>query len=735
MHVSGIHPVTMGFNHKADKGNIDQRCFDSSLAIASSFVVENDIPRREERDPEEMYVKLAMAKNNSIVPCRVPHTMPYGWPESRELYPLSNIVKLALLDSDERYLRKTFGFQFVDRMDLVQYVWPDMERYEVYLRKETVLDSLGTAHFQQKWERYSPEVWYEDRKVAEAIPTLRHMILRKFSSWRMACGKVNGRMPVTAAMSNLFPRKFVNSVLNMNRPTHKPPDCFDKEIRPLVPQAMDLLYHKMGIHKFGTEHSRISFLPVKQTYLGASSGLNKHKHFTISDPGFENAIFVSAKGKKIELLEADMYALLDLLRTGSAPPVYWNVTPKNENFFSWLKQLSDDDYDAWKNKCRLFVIPSSLFVHAEKMGCRVRHYKERGWTIAIGHCNAKGGVDKLAKMLGINKKNCRQPLIDEGDAKNFDQTVLEFFVNLYFSTMLIHEVPGTPDYELKKKIVRWLLQNMICRLTRLFGSNWGWVRGQVPSGCWNTSHMDSWVMAMYFILFCIHTLINAPEDIQVELEDVLYNIIRNVVYGDDFLTNKGEGLAAIWFSVERFAVWCQKYLGVTIRDIYSGLTFVSDVFMGFITRRGANFLKHQFIENPCKDEGQCDFLPFRESQEFMIRAIWGRETRSRDAIDVLMSCIGHAYGTYAANPDAYDRLMFLYEALIQRIGVRPRVALRDVFHRMNYDDMKKVRQMGIEPEDLLKGFPSWKTLVQKNILDWNYLDNIQDDIEQIDDWY
>jgi len=359
----------------------------------------------------------------------------------------------------------------------------------------------------------------------------------------------------------------------------------------------------------------------------------------------------------------------------------------------------------------------------------VRQYRERGWVIAVGHTHSRGGADKLARMLGITFENCFDPIIEEGDAKNFDQTVLEFFTNLYYSTMQIHEKESDPDFLLKRKITKWLLSKMIMRLTRLFGDFWGWVRGGVPSGCWNTSHMDSWIMAMYFCLFGLHTIMNAPEEMQEELEDAFFNAIRAVFYGDDHLWNKGKGLAAQYFSADQFARFCERYFGVIIRDIVTGATFCSDVVNGELSRKGCTMLKHQFILNPCKDEGQSTFLPFREWKEFLIRAVWGRETKNRDGLDVMMSCVGHAYGTYASNPDAYLRLRLLFECLVRELKIDPNQAIIESFRKFEVTDLKKLRQLGVSVDELLTGFPSWEKLVEKNKLDWAYLDNIVSNID------
>jgi len=247
-------------------------------------------------------------------------------------------------------------------------------------------------------------------------------------------------------------------------------------------------------------------------------------------------------------------------------------------------------------------------------------------------------------------------------------------------------------------------------------------------------------MVIYFTLFCVYQMMTAPPEDQEELEAQFMLIIRLIVYGDDHLYNKGVGKAADYFSGQRFAAFMKKHFDVTIRDLKDGIPFCSEAKDGQIVKWGATFLKHQFVLNLNKAEGQPVFLPFRESREYIVRAVWGRITRPRDEIDVLLSILGHAYGTYGSNRDAYDRLFLIYSELLISLGD----ALNDVpalmMARMTYDDLKKLRQAGLTAEELLAGFPTWETLQTKNIFDELYQDisgvpfSLSDDITDVDDF-
>jgi len=123
----------------------------------------------------------------------------------------------------------------------------------------------------------------------------------------------------------------------------------------------------------------------------------------------------------------------------------------------------------------------------------------------------------------------------------------------------------------------------------------------------------------------------------------------------------------------------------------------------------------------------------------MIRAVHGRETKSRDQIDVLLSVVGHVYGTYASNPDAYERLAIFYSELVSSIVDNLADLPKLMRSRMTELDLKKIRQTNLTTDDICNGFPTWDTLVDKNRYDSHYQDisqiplDFDSDISGLDD--
>jgi hypothetical protein len=631
------------------------------------------------RDVEVEYFRSQLLADSTITLIKPPIENRKGWSESVRLFSVHPCVEMALKRADYRYFRSKFPYLTITWTYLEQNIWVDTDR---------------------------------------KCENLQAMAMRQLSSWHWACGKTNGRPHVVAAMANLYPKKFAKSVLSMARPK-----LGDRPREPLkfLNEALDNLYRLMNIDLSEKEKFKFSFKSLEGMYLGASNGVCEGSTRTLVDD-LDEPIRVSNKGKKIDTFEQDLEAIIEFLRTGKEPAVYWSVPPKNENFFSFTKQWSDEEWEAFTNKLRVFNIPTGIYIHLERMCSLLRHLKERGLVIRVGHKWSHGGADTLARCLGIDLNNCWDPIIVEGDAKLYDQTVRELFVNLYFSTMMLHHDKTDPDTPLIEKVLRFLIKNMVTRITQLFGEIWGIVHGGVPSGAFNTSHMDSWIMAMYFMLFCVWQIHNAPKEEQEEVEAHFFLIVRIIVYGDDHLYNKGKGKASKYFSGTLFAEFMKKHFDVIIRDLKDGIPFCSTERDGFIVEMGATKLKHQFVRNTAKGPKQPNFLPYRESREFIIRAIHGRETRSRDQVDVLLSVVGHAYGTYAANKDAYERLFLLYSELVSSLSDKIEDVTEMMRSRLTHDDLKKMRQTGITAEEIVSGFPTWATLMEKNTVDDFYQD-------------
>lgn len=713
LQVTGRSHMTSGFVFESGEGSRASQAQELVEAVKSTMkCTDQGIDVVQDTEVARFSNALEKGGNIKIIPDPIGKG---GFPMSETLRGLAPEISDCLKDTDIDYFAIRFPFITVSRSECERWIWTD----------GLTLPLPG---------RDQPEPTDDEPGPVEQVydvPPLWALILRRESRWRMAFGKINGRPVYAYARANLWPLKYLSVVLQQNKRSHLVNDR-GKVVLQNLSATLAHLYRMLGVKAFGTVSSKISIEDdLLGMYLGSSAGPNKGlvREIRVGDA----KVHITPHGKKYEMHGFDLDVFLRLVREGKDIPVYWAITPKSEIFFSFDKQWYDDKWQKFQDKCRVFVIPSSNFVILERLVSKIRMLKERGPCIRIGHRWSRGGMDSIAECLGIGLAECFESLLCDGDVDKFDMRVKAFFVNLYYSSMLIHEDPRSEDYELKKKIIKKIIKAIIARITQLFGDVWGIQRGGVPSGCYNTSHMDSWVMALYFCLFCVYQILMSPPEHKVQLEEEFIKVVKLIVYGDDHVYNKGKGLGATYFSSTLFAKFLEDCFDVELRDVRDGIPFCSREMNGWLVGEpGMIFLRHYAVINRNKTAGQSTFLPYRETREFVSRAVWGREPKERDLVDTMLSVLGHVYGTHGSNRDAYVSLRLFYKNLVRRIDGPLDAAADEMVNRVDRHDIRKMRQHGITVEDIKTGFPTWKNLQKRNIYDKGYQD-ITVNYEDLDD--
>jgi len=582
------------------------------------------------------------------------------------------------------------------------------------------------------YDHFQREIWTTDRSWTDSegiiqIPSLVSLLLRRKSLYNAAFGLTNGHPHMITATSRLYPNKFGNAILKLDRHVHKPMEA-TKIVFPHLDKALGLMYHHLDTEKyFGKLKIPIDFADCANMSLGTSAGINDFRSRKINVNG--KVIKIDACGKKFETLQADINTTIAWMMDPNAPDpgMWWKATEKNENF-ECLKYFTEEEWEERMDKLRLYIIPSSIFVMFERLVSKVRFSLEHGKVIQVGHAWPHGGMDRLAKCLKIDHLNDLMPQIVEADLRNMDQSTNERLINLFYSFGLVYDDPEGEDYAMRCRIIRLLIRQITVRLTHLFGPTWAFVLGGVPSGVLSTSHMDSWIVALYLFLFLAFQIAMAPPEHQDELEEAALKLFAAIVYGDDHAYNKTmKPLVSKYFAGTNFSIFMKTYFGVELRNLKDGIPFLSTACMGELTSMGMTFLKHQAVRNPCKDEGQCYYLPYRESREYFVRVAWGRENKLRTLFDVILSSIGHAFGTYASNYDAWTGLKFIYFHAMTTLGITGARSVAEAVGELSTDDIKDYRRKGISKDELLGGFPSWNTLVKKNCSDEVYHSKIGGD--------
>lgn len=673
--ISSVHPLLNGYRYVIYYASLTQDVLEWIVDFCQRYPTTYVGDLAPEAQEELHYILSSMTHNKNIK-IIMPQTDCQRWPESSMIGTYNTALAAVAQNADKIY----------------------------YNRKGILTD--------HQWHN----VW--GKEVLSPDATLTEKILHGGSIYNMVFGTYKGFSRFIHATEKLYPRKWSNAIIRQERNVRVPIDAF-KYVWNNVPIALDYLYTALGTYGDRAQHNvPLTFADLSHSYMGSSAGLKRQEKTKDKRDGF---VFVrTTEGKKLENIEADVRAIMNLLKHDICPEVIWRITEKVETFVSDKEPSQQEE---WRNKVRIYVIPSSVYIIGERLVSNFRMILERrSGHIRIGRGWSYGGAQMLMEQLGLSLDDLWLAIIVEGDVSNFDQSVIAHFVDLYFSRMLFYENPTTVSYRMRKKILVWLARHIVTRITHLVGKLWAALVGGVPSGCFNTSHMDSWIMLLWLVLWVVHLIFTTSDMVIVEkLEKWLLKLLA-AVYGDDHCwnTTNDKDLKEL-LSAGSFQHFMKTYMDVTIRDSKT-LPFLSEPDgRGGFKSKGLTSLKYQFVMNPWRDRpNQPLVLPYRKTQELVIKCVVGTKSTVRGPRDVILSSIGQAYGTYASNVHAYDCLKALYEASLRIIGTEEGASLQNIVDTMSRDQLKSYRRKGITREELLAGFPSMETLIKKNELDRAY---------------
>jgi len=370
------------------------------------------------------------------------------------------------------------------------------------------------------------EEWTKEKARIEKAPKLIDLVAKSFgvSMWQIVWGKRHGYPHWTARGEGLYPTKAPQTILKNAALTDRLPAVRERDqarssgdklkeecaqakidkINSAAAPALEWMYQNFGTRKdWGTCKMGMNYEGLDDRYLAASAALKKGRE-SQHQLNPTTRLKVSVSGKKYENHLPDLDAVLAFIANPDNDPfTVYQTWIKEENAMHPGKNWTPKAYEENLLKARTFVAPSSVYAAMEILvGQRMKF--ERGRVIRIGSSWKHGGADALAYALGIRTiLEALEPVMVEGDVTNFDQRVLAHLTNMYLSFGLIYDDPDDPWYPQRRLITEYLIRHMMCRIVHLLGPVWAIQTGGVPSGCQNTSHMDSWVMAFWFFSFLL----------------------------------------------------------------------------------------------------------------------------------------------------------------------------------------------------------------------------------------
>jgi len=522
-------------------------------------------------------------------------------------------------------------------------------------------------------------------------------------------------------MRGMEDEKVVRIIAKHSRPTDVITDNL-KKVMTHVPEALDYLYDTIGTRdKFGTFDPIVTMDRVKDMYLGASAGffLEKPKVIRVSDSVI---VEVKASNKKIHAFEAVLDASHNFWSGKNPPPVVFTQSWKTETKYSWVDQLFTEAWEKFVGKARTFEIGNMFFIVQEKVCQTVRMLLERWGGICIGMKWARGGAHEFAKQFGIKAGLETKKRLGDGDFSALDQTIHYVFLQLFYTLGGIYYNPKKPYYDVMMRVLEYCARQIAARIVHICARMWGLVIGKMPTGAWMTAHGNSFIVLLYFFLFCIMQSYEMSDVLKSYFqEQMLDKTVMARVYGDDHAQGQDRNYEIeAYIGEDQFAKWVSMYVGATIRDIRSDVPFVSPKScMGHLETENLVMLKQYMVRNRNVEKGQPDYLPFRGWKDYAIHAVWGSTVKCRDVYDIMLSAVGHAYGTYGSNYPAWLWLKKLHQRAYQAVPDDEKSkTLGTLTSRISsVDHTKKMRQAAISIDEMVGAFPSYEKLEDKNVYD------------------
>jgi len=394
--------------------------------------------------------------------------------------------------------------------------------------------------------------------------------------------------------------------------------------------------------------------------------------------------------------------------------------------------LVAEAFHGFMGKARTFEIGNMFYIVQEKVCQTVRMLVERWNGICIGMKWAAGGAQEFAKQFYVEEGLEYQVKLDDGDFTALDQTIHYVFLQLFYTMGGIYFDPKHEHYALMVRILDYVAKTISARVVHLCNRMWALIIGEMPTGAWMTSHGNSYIVLLYFFLYCIMQSLKMPQLLKEMFQrTMILKLIQARVYGDDHVKGqKRNHEIEAYIGEKQFARWVEHYVGGKIRDIRQDIPFVSEKnSMGDLASTNLVMLKQYFVRNRDRSFGQPAYLPYRMTKDICIRCVWGSTVKRRDKYDLILSSIGHGYGTYGSNYQTWNwlknmncavRALITDEELELSLGTLETRAMKSDF-------IKKMRMVGITVKELLGSFPSWSALKAKNVYDPIYHINVKTD--------
>jgi hypothetical protein len=576
-------------------------------------------------------------------------------------------------------------------------------------------------------EKFVIDGW--DNVVIKDVSTIEECALRRLSAYNTICGHDIYSKYTRSATEGLKDGKFALAFTKFARDTYTPvPARCGADLK----TGLDLLYGSFATHRmfetfvwqFTDQHIWEMKLPGQGSagftnfaqlfYHVFGLDLQNKKHCSKAEAEYAMKKFL------IQALAA-MRADPSLSAYDALGQVVTTVTTKFEVFNKFTKGaytpgispgVVDQAGMGFPYKVRFFNITQILVYMVNLLVDAFRHHVELE-GIMIGLCWEKGGADWFVRYHNLPQA----VYVAEADVDGLDVSIKLPFLAIYKSFSLAYVKKSISDIGLWKRLHAWLVSNLCVKLVPISDNDWAWFMGKMPSGDWDTSHGDSWIMRLFWCMFMAYQCKKFPLLADQIKADWIVRRICFPVYGDDHIIVICSSSLVPILNMKEFSKYLLEVLDIKLRDAreYFGvgawMCIPDSGFTGRMKRTGVKFLQRQFYYYKEWDQYVC----VRDSTSVMHKLLFNNNRT--DYLDVAAGALGIAFDSMGTNTFIYEFARFMY-AYVSSVFVKtdPMQYDNQVFlHLMtNKNFSNKLRQrLGINFKTILPGFPTQESLFER----------------------
>jgi len=597
----------------------------------------------------------------------------------------------------------------------------DMKFWEKRIWRE-IRDASGKVIVDGvSWEDHRSPESTKESSVPEALSI---QVLRAMSWYNRALAGDSRGNNSFFSHEALYPDKMFRLISKFNKDTKNMSPEF-KSIQYLMPEALDMMYDYMDVKQYFRSYIW-DYLVAKQLLdlpLRTSSGIGPGYYHTMEIDGVIYKFGVN--GKKFEqleqaLLEVDRLASLAVLGEKIHIEVAgYQLIPKKETLIpegdTWLEIA--EDKAKLQYKAREFFIGRLKMLIIAAMTGKDRQIIERGPMIKIGHKWWHGGAQILAEQMRFD-----DPEMEwwDGDVKGLDTTIKLKMLVLYMTQGSIYynfDKMTPENVRIYRQFLRVSTYNISVKVVHIFGKIWRIMYGVMPSGVFDTSHGDSWIVGCLFFLYLAELMAKYPQ-YRAEIKLGLKNgWIVIFIYGDDHIVGKKRRYHYI--NKEGFKIFLWEKFQTELRNLRSFSNFLSTVDeYGEMVKKGAIFLKNYFVaSSDLKMSGLPFVVPYRPKSAVIKKFAHGKGGY-RTVGDYVLSSIGMAY-TASTNVHAYEFCKKMHHGFLRFFkesgGVFADLFTDKELMASDSNVSRIVKKNGIKIVDLEK-FPAIETLMEMHIM-------------------